>query len=305
MVALTRSGGVRVRVEADENRVCPVFLFDDVADAARFARAVVTEFDAIRSEAEATTTHGRLVRIVPYLIGREVTIAFCYDTADAHGMNMIVKATERACAWIASRFGMPRFYIFSGLSAEKRAAGVLFQTGKGKAVVAGARIPAAVARAYLHVEPARLIEFWRHAVVGHFRAGSLGCNGQLANGLTAIFIACGQDVANVTNSSVGITSFDLAGPGDLYASVSLPSLVVATVGGGTNLGTSRECLELLTCRGSGRARRLAEIVAATLLAGELSMAAAIANGEFGAAHERYGRNRDPADTPVPMERAHA
>jgi hydroxymethylglutaryl-CoA reductase (NADPH) len=132
---------------------------------------------------------------------------------------------------------------------------------------------------------------WQHTVLGHIHANAVGYNGHYANGLTALFIACGQDVANVVNSAVGITNFEVTEAGELYASVTLPSLTVATVGGGTDLGTFRECLELLGCYGSGGARKLAEITAATLLAGELSMGAAIASSEFVGAHETYGRNR--------------
>jgi hydroxymethylglutaryl-CoA reductase (NADPH) len=144
---------------------------------------------------------------------------------------------------------------------------------------------------YLHVSPEELFEVWQHTMLGHLQANAIGYNGHFANGITAIFIACGQDVANVANSAVGITNFEILEDGDLYASVTLPSLSVATVGGGTGLGTSRECLEMLGCSGSGNAVKLSEIVAASLLAGELSMGAAIASGEFVHAHERYGRNR--------------
>jgi hydroxymethylglutaryl-CoA reductase (NADPH) len=131
----------------------------------------------------------------------------------------------------------------------------------------------------------------QHTMLGHLQANAIGYNGQFANGLAAIFIACGQDVANIVNSAVGVTNFEVDQNGDLYASVTLPSLSVATVGGGTALGTSRECLEVLGCAGSGRAGKFAEIICATLLAGELSMGAAIASGEFVDAHETYGRNR--------------
>ena len=172
---------------------------------------------------------------------------------------------------------------------------MLFAGGKGKKVTAGARIPGRVLRAYLHVDAEQMAEMWRNTLIGHLQAGALGYNGHYANGLTAVFIACGQDVANVANSAVGITTFEPAGDGDLYASVTLPSLTVATVGGGTGLGTARECLGVLDCVGQGKALKLAEIVAATVLAGELSMGAAIASGEFVAAHEAYGRNRpEPA-----------
>ncbi|MFL6196039.1 MAG: hydroxymethylglutaryl-CoA reductase, partial [Thermoanaerobaculia bacterium] len=157
--------------------------------------------------------------------------------------------------------------------------------------LAGARIPARLVRAYLHTTPEGLADIWHRTVLGHFQAGTLGYGGHFANGLTAMFIACGQDVANVANCAVGITSFEVLDGGDLYASVTLPALTVATVGGGTGLGTARECLEMIGCAGAGMAPKLAEIVAATVLAGELSMGGAIASGEFVAAHEAYGRNR--------------
>jgi hydroxymethylglutaryl-CoA reductase (NADPH) len=296
MVGLTRSGGVTTRLYVDENRVAPVFFFDDVGEAHAFATALPGSFEAIRAEAESTTRHGRLLRIECVPIGREVLVNFCYHTGDAQGMNMIVKATDRACAWIMKRFNARRFYIFSGMNSEKRASGFLFPGGKGKKVTAGALMPAHLLKMYFHVTPQELYDLWHHTMLGHLQANALGYNGHFANGLTALFIACGQDVANVANAAVGITSFEVTGDGDLYASVTLPALTVATVGGGTALGTSRECLEMLGCYGNGHAVKFAEIVAATLLAGEISMGAAIASGEFVRAHETYGRNRpSPAD----------
>jgi len=290
MMALTRAGGVTTRIVRDENRISPVFLLDDVKEAVEFAAKITADIETIRAEAESTTRHGRLLRIRCHPMGRNVIVDFEYHTGDAQGMNMIVKATDRACRGIASRLGARRFYIFSGLSSEKRAAGALFGGGKGKTVTAGARIPAPLLKSHLHVTPAEMVDEWQHSVVGHLQAASVGFNAQYANGLTAIFIACGQDVANVTNAAVGITHYEVTSGGDLYVSLTLPSLTVATVGGGTALGTSRECLAMLGCSGDGRARKFAEIVAAALLAGEISMAAAIASGEFATAHETYGRN---------------
>jgi len=296
MAALARAGGATARVYLDENRVSPVFSFDDVADAYDFALGLQEEFDSIRAEAEATTRHGRLLRLECQPVGRDCIVNFCYHTADAHGMNMIVKATEAACRWILARSRARRFYVFSGYSSEKRAAGVLLAGGKGKKVVAGALLPAQVLKSYLHTTPERLCDVWHQTVLGHVQANAVGYNGHYANGLAAVFIACGQDVANVVNSSVGVTNFEVTGRGDLYASVTLTSLTVATVGGGTQSGTARECLEMLGCAGAGRAAKFAEVVAATLLAGELSMGSAIASGEFVQAHETYGRNR-PEETP--------
>ena len=296
MVTLTRAGGVSARVHADENRVSPVFLFENVSEAHDFAVSLPDDFEAIRVEAESTTRHGKLLRIECQPIGREVIVNFCYSTGDAHGMNMIVKATERACQWITSHSLASRFYLFSGFSSEKHASGSILPGGKGKKVTAGALIPSELVKAYLHATPLDLQETWHHTVLGHLQANTLGYNGHYANGLAAIFIACGQDVANIVNAAVGVTNFEATREGDLYASVTLPSLTVATVGGGTGLGTSRECLEMLGCAGAGHAVKFSEIVAATLLAGEMSMAAAIASGEFVSAHEAYGRNRPEGPT---------
>lgn len=291
MAALTRAGGVTTRIHVDENRVAPVFCFDNVSDAYDFARSLQEDFETIRAEAESTTRHGKLLRLEIHPVGREVIVSFCYSTADAHGMNMIVKATDRACQWIIDHSKARRVYVFSGFSSEKRASGSLLAGGKGKKVTAGALLPKRIMKQYLHTTPGQLFDMWHHTILGHMQANAIGYNGHYANGLAAIFIACGQDVANIANSAVGITNFEVTDDGDLYASVTLPSLTVATVGGGTGLGTSRECLEMLGCAGSGHAAKFAEIVAATLLAGELSMGGAIASEEFVEAHETYGRNR--------------
>jgi len=299
MIALTRAGGVVARLDADENRVAPVFRFDGVAEARQFCVRLQELLPELRAVAEATTRHGRLLRLEPRPLGRAVMVNFCYSTADAHGMNMIAKATESACELLVARGAAGRYTLFSGMDSEKRASGALLGGGKGKRVVAGARLPARLVRAYLHTTPGELREVWEATLLGHLQAGAIGYNGQFANGLAALFIACGQDVANVANSAVGITHAEVTPEGDLYASVTLPSLTVATVGGGTGRGTARECLEMLGCAGPGGAPKLAEIVAATLLAGELSMGAALASGEFVAAHETYGRNRPPA-TPPPL-----
>ncbi len=296
MVALTRAGGAEARVLLDENRVSPIFHFASLGEATDFCRRLPEHFDDLRAAAEATTSHGRLLRVTPLISGRKVIVDFSYFTADAQGMNMIVKATEAACRYLRREVTAARYHIFSGYNSEKRASGSILRGGKGKKVTAGVRLEERIVRSVLHTTPGELAELWEATVLGHLHTGALGYNGHYANGLTALFIATGQDVANVANSAVGVTQFERTDRGDLYASVTLPSLSVATVGGGTSLGTSRECLEMLGCSGSGHALKLAEITAATMLAGELSMGAAIASGEFVAAHEAYGRNRPP-ETP--------
>jgi hydroxymethylglutaryl-CoA reductase (NADPH) len=291
MAALTRAGGVAARVHTDENCVAPTFSFSDVVQSYEFVSRLQKLFPEIRQQAEATTKHGKLLRIEPNVEGRNVVVRFHYYTADAHGMNMIVKATDHACRWITSNLGAQSYEIFSGFESEKHASGGLFTGGKGKKVTAGALLPAEVLKLYLRATPTQFLSLWQHTVLGHIQAQSVGYNGHFANGLAALFIACGQDVGYLPNCSVGITNFEVTTGGDLYASVTLPSLTIATVGGGTGCGTARDCLAILGCDEARSAPKFAEIIASTLLAGELSIGGAIISGEFVAAHEAYGRNR--------------
>jgi hydroxymethylglutaryl-CoA reductase (NADPH) len=291
MVAVTRSGGAEARVLQDENRGAPVFSFADLAEATDFARAVPALLPELQAAAESTTRHGKLLRVEPRVVGRDVMVMFSFSTGDAGGMNMLARATDAACRVLAERFAPRSWVLLSGGEGEKRAATDLLGGGKGKSVVAAVRMPRAIVRSVLGVEPASLAALWRRTVVAHFESGAVGHNGHYANGLAAVFIACGQDVANIVNASVGVSTLDVEEDGGLFASVHLPSLTVATVGGGTGVGTAPECLEILGCRGDGKARKLAEVLAATLLAGELSFSAALAGGEHASAHEQYGRNR--------------
>ncbi len=290
MVALTRAGGVEAACVDDENQTNPSFHFASIGEAREFAVWINGRLAELRAVAESTTRHGRLISLRTHQIARQVIVNFRFTTGDAQGMNMIVKATDAACRWIAENRPVASYFVFSGMSSEKRPSGYLLSRGKGKWVTAGALLPDSILRAYLGCSSRELYEVWHSTVVGHLAANSVGYNGQLANGLTAIFIATGQDVANVVNSACGITNFELQEDG-IYVSVTLPALTVATVGGGTGLGTQRECLEMLDCYGSGKARKFSEIVAAALLGGEISMGGAIASGEFATAHEAYGRNR--------------
>jgi hydroxymethylglutaryl-CoA reductase (NADPH) len=110
--------------------------------------------------------------------------------------------------------------------------------------------------------------------------------------LAALFIATGQDVACVSESAVGITRMEALADGSLYASVTLPGLIVGTVGGGTNLPTQKEALQIMGCLGEGKAVKFAEIVGAVVLAGELSIAAALSAGHFSSAHQNLGRKNN-------------
>ena len=290
MVALTRAGGAQAALLADENQIAPTFFFEDVHSAQALTEWAPRHLEEMQAVAATTTRHGKLTGLKCYQIGRQVMVNFGFTTGDAQGMNMIVRAADAVCAWIQSRHPGSSYLIFSGLCSEKRASGFVMSRGKGKRVTAGALLTHEVLRMYLHVSAEQLFRVWQSTVIGHLQAGALGYNAHYANGLTAIFIATGQDVANVVHAACGVTNFELH-PEGLFVSVTLPALSVATVGGGTGLPTQREALEIMGCYGTGKAKKFAEVVAAALLGGEISMGAAIASGEFVAAHEQYGRNR--------------
>jgi len=290
MVALTKSGGAQVSLQNDENQIVPTFFFDDVHSAQAFTEWLPQHVDEVRAAAESTTTHGKFTTLHCYQLGRQVLVNFGLYTGDAQGMNMLVKAIDAACKWIQSNFPISSYFVFSGMCSEKRPSGFLLTRGKGKRVTAGCLLTHDVLRLYLHCTARQLFDVWHSTMLGHLHANAIGYNAHCANGLTAIFIATGQDVANVVNASCAITYFELQEEG-LFVSITLPALEVATVGGGTALPTPREALSIMDCAGSGKAKKFAEIVAAALLGGEISMGAAITTGEFVAAHEMYGRNR--------------
>ena len=291
MMALTRAGGVQTALLLDRNQTAPSFFFPDIEAAAAFEPWVRNQFTELAAAASETTRHGKRIDLHFYQLGRQVIVNFGFTTGDAHGMNMIVKATDAICRWIKEHY-MPgcTYLLFSGMCSEKRASGFVASRGKGKRVTAGALLPSAIIKSYLHTTADALFRVWQSTVMGHLQAGAIGYSAHAANGLTALFIATGQDVANIPNSALAFTCFEPHADG-LYVSTTLPAVTIATIGGGTGLATQREALAIMGCAGSGKAKKLAEIVAAMVLAGEISMGAAIASHEFVAAHEHYGRNR--------------
>jgi hydroxymethylglutaryl-CoA reductase (NADPH) len=205
---------------------------------------------------------------------------------------MVTRATLAACDWIhAHNPAIRSFCLDSNLSSDKKFSHANVLRGRGKRVTAEAVLPRRVLQERLRVRPEAMLLHAGPFSIGTFLAGASSNGLHAANAVAAMFIATGQDVANVAESSAATFHTELTPEGDLYISVTLPSLIVGTHGGGTGLATQRECLELLGCHGTGKARKLAEIVAGVVLAGEISLAAAITTGEWVSSHERYGRNR--------------
>jgi len=162
---------------------------------------------------------------------------------------------------------------------------------RGKKVSAEAVIPAELMERRLHTTPRQLARYGMMANMGGVMSGTMGVQGHYANGLAALYIACGQDAACVAESAVGVTRGEITEQGDFYISVTLPNIVVGTIGGGTSLPSQRACLDILGLAGSGKAQALAEVCAALCLAGELSITSALSAGDFAHAHARLARGK--------------
>ena len=292
MKVINMSGGVKVTVSEDAMQRAPVFVFDDARAARDFVDWVQQNFDQIAEHAEATSSVAKLQYIDPYLAGKFAYLRFNFATGDAAGQNMVGRATFAASGWILDNYeGIRHFYLESNLATDKKASQVNLMKTRGKRVIAECTLKHDVLVEVMRVEPETLFYHYTVSNVGAILSGANNNGAHSANGITAMFIATGQDVANVAESSAGILYTELTPEQDLYISITIPSLIVATYGGGTGLATQRECLELLGCYGKGKVRRLAEIIGGVVLAGEVSLASAISSSDWVSSHEQYGRNR--------------
>jgi hydroxymethylglutaryl-CoA reductase (NADPH) len=253
---------------------------------------VVENFEAIKGAAETTTRSGKLMNIRQFAIGPVRNLRFNYTTGDAAGQNMTGKATRAACEWIMKNYPKKARYILSGnMDTDKKHSRANMLLTRGKRVVAECTIKGDLLKSMMHTSAKDLFFTRQISNVGAFLAGSANNGAHAANGLTAMFIATGQDVANVSESHAGVTYAQLLDNGDYYWSITLTSLIVATYGGGTGLATQRECLEMMDCYGKGKANKFAEICAAVVLAGDTSLSSAILADEWVSSHDAMGRNR--------------
>jgi len=292
MKVLNLCGGVKATVVADAMQRAPVFVFADARAGRDFVNWVRANFEPIRDRAEATSSVAKLENIEPYLASKFAYLRFNFTTGDAAGQNMVGRATFAASNWILDHYsGITNFYLESNFATDKKASHVNIMRTRGKRVTAEATVKRDILIDQLHVEPETLAHHYGVAGIGSFLSGANNNGLQSANAIAALFIATGQDVANVAESSAGILYAELTPEHDLYLSLTIPSLIVATYGGGTGLATQREGLEVLGCYGKGKVNRFAEIVAAVALAGEISLAAAISSSDWVSSHEKYGRNR--------------
>ncbi|MGI8670141.1 MAG: hydroxymethylglutaryl-CoA reductase [Aridibacter sp.] len=294
MKVLNLSGGVKSTVVGDAMQRAPVFVFEDAREGRKFVSWINDNFDAIKEQAEATSSIAKLKDIDQYTSNKFVFARFNYRTGDAAGQNMVGRATFAACSWIIDNYETDKikhFYLESNFATDKKASQVNIMRTRGKRVTAECTIPRNVLIEHMRVEPESLTYHAGVANIGSILSGVNNNGAHSANGITAMFIATGQDVANVSESSAGIIYSEITPEKDLYISITIPSLIVATYGGGVGLATQKECLDVLQCYGKGGVNKLAEIVAGVVLAGEISLGSAISSSDWVSSHEKYGRNR--------------
>jgi hydroxymethylglutaryl-CoA reductase (NADPH) len=293
MKACRMSGGVTSVCLVEGVQRSPYFQFENIATVGLFIKWLHEHMDRFREIVGETSKYARLKEVNSNIEGNSVIITFEFHTGDAAGQNMVTICTDRICHFILSNFEIKptEWYIESNYSGDKKATAVSFANVRGKKVTSEILIPRDIVATILKSTPEKIAKYWQASTLAVTQSGAIGAQGHVANGLTALFIACGQDVACISESSVGLTRMETTKDGDLYVSLTLPSLIVGTIGGGTNLPTQRECLELMDCHGIGKARKFAEICCAVALAGEISIASAMSADHFTQAHEKLGRNK--------------
>lgn len=294
MSVITAAGGARALITDESVGRAPAFLFEDLDQASRFCAWIRENLEGVRRAGEATTRFGRFVDCRIVWEGNHVYLLMQYRTGDAAGQNMVTIATDAAVKWIIAHSPVKphHSYVESNFSSDKKASAQTLQNVRGKKVIAEVVLPAELVERRLHTTPLEIVQCARVGGIGAVLSGTVGTQGHYANGLAALFIACGQDAACVAEAAVGVSRFEVKADGALYVSVTLPNVIVGTVGGGTQLPSQRACLELIGLAGPGRAHAFAELAACVCLAGEISLVAAVAAGDFVNAHMKFARGRE-------------
>ncbi len=285
-------GGFWAKVLEENTQRCPLFKFLSANEAFSFLNWVERQREKLEMVVEETSRYAKLINVRPILEGNEVILMLEYTTGDASGQNMVTICSQAICEFIKERTPVipQRVYVESNASGDKKVGGHNLGRTRGKRVIAEVVLSQSVIATVLKSTPQNLADFWQSSTLSQIKAGTTGNQGHIANGLAAMFLATGQDVACVSEASVGFNRVEVTAQNELYVSLTLPNLIIGSIGGGTGLPTQRECLEVMDCYGPGNAKKLAEIMTAVALAGELSIGAAIAEGHFTKAHQQMGRS---------------
>lgn len=290
--AATRAGGISTAVLYEGVLRTPAFVFESLLDAGRFVEWAVSHVERLKAAAEATTSHGKLVSLEPVIDNNVVFLLCRYTTGEAAGQNMVTIATEAlGKAAVAECPTKPlRWYVEGNFSGDKKATSLGTITGRGRKVSASVILPPEVVRSVLRTDIDAMLDYGRVAGLGALLSGQFGAQAHYANALAAFYIATGQDAACVAESAVGFTRMERR-EGGIFCSVTMPNILVGTVGGGTRLPSQRAALNLVGLEGPGSAAALAEVTAALCLCGEISIVAAMAAGHFASAHDKLARKR--------------
>lgn len=287
-----KSGGISAALTYDGVLRTPAFRFGSTAQTGVFLNWVVENADQLKQVAESTTRHGKLISLEPAMDSDICFLRCRYQTGDASGQNMVTIATHAMCEHIAAHAPVTplAWYVEGNYSGDKKGSFLGLLTGRGAKVTASVTVPAETVRSKLNCTVDQMLAYGQVANLGAQLSGQLGAQAHYANALAALFIATGQDAACVAESAVGFTRME-SRDGDLAVSVTLPNLLVGTVGGGTGLPSQAAGLRILGLQGAGKREAFAELAAALCLCGEISIVAAMASGDFTRAHQQYARHR--------------
>ncbi len=274
----------------------PVLKAPDARKAREVADWVNSNKPEIKKVVEATDPFIKFVDVVPYQVANNLFLRFIYDTGDAMGMNMVTVATDKTLAVIEEKFPFLVHIALSGnMCIDKKPSALTLIEGRGTSVISEIVIPKELVSSALKSTPEAVADVcYRKNLLGSAKAGSYGFNAHFANIVGALFLACGQDEAHIVEGSHGFTTAEVTKEGDLYVSVTLPALMVGTIGGGTGVDTQTEALKIIGVSGGAKeagknSKTFAEIVAATVLAGEISLMGALAARHLTQAHVRLNR----------------
>jgi len=288
LYASSLCGGMKVKHFRQELSRSPIFIFDDLKKSIEFQGWITKHNDEIIKAAQSTTKYGKVLRIDQHAIQNYVLLDFILDTGNAAGQNMVTLATNVACEYIRKETGH-KFFLDSNLASDKKASSRNMILGRGHGVIAETHISKSVMSRVLNVDPDFVIENWTYFPIVSAMAGTLGNAIHASNALTAIYLATGQDTACVAENSVGHFTVEKVDDGITWR-LTLPSMTVGTVGGGTRLNQQQQNLKLLGCdSGEHSSRKLAEIIAAAALGLEISLGSAIMSHTWTSAHMKYGR----------------
>jgi len=291
--ACSLSGGITARTLANQVQRSPYFEFETLVEAITFGKWIKSLQPMISAGVSQASRFAKLADLEVHHEGNGLNVTFSYETGAAAGQNMVTLVTDQILKQIieSAPHQPTQYYIEGNMSGDKKANVKSLSKTRGRKVIAEVIIPNQIVKEILKSSAENIVKFWQTGTLGGIQMGAVGNLGHVTNALTAIFIACGQDVACIAEAASGTSRLEVTSNGDLYATLTLPNLIVGVVGGGTSLPTQKEALQIIGCSAPDDADKFAEICCSVALAGELSIGAAIAEQHFAKAHKTLGRKQ--------------